>query len=103
MSSLARDYPLAWRSYRRWRALLWGGFLGLVPAVVLVGVPASAALGTSVPFSVTAAIFMGCFAVAGLRLSFWRCPRCGKPFHRRDLYGNAFARKCLNCGLPRRE
>ena len=35
-----------------------------------------------------------------LRTAFWRCPRCGKPFHSRPGLTNAFARKCLNCGLP---
>lgn len=28
------------------------------------------------------------------------CPRCGKPFFLKGGYGNALARRCLNCKLP---
>jgi hypothetical protein len=57
----------------------------------------------------------GWFAIcAGLMLrlvftigehTYWACPRCGKSFH--EVCGtfgrwvNPFARRCLNCGLPK--
>jgi hypothetical protein len=35
----------------------------------------------------------------------WSCPRCGRPFHfkqyRLGRISNPFARRCLNCGLPK--
>lgn len=39
--------------------------------------------------------------VSHFRLSFWRCPECGKPFHVSWLYGNPFARRCVHCGMPK--
>jgi predicted nucleic acid-binding Zn-ribbon protein len=31
----------------------------------------------------------------------FRCPRCGEKFGSSGFYHNVFARKCLNCGLPK--
>jgi hypothetical protein len=31
----------------------------------------------------------------------WPCPRCAKPFLRGPTGSNGFARRCLNCGLPK--
>lgn len=40
------------------------------------------------------------FALAIRRMA-WKCPRCGKPFHRSPLVHNPVARRCLNCRLPK--
>ena len=44
--------------------------------------------------------------LAWLTYVFWPCPRCGKAFHRLDWWLsrwwiNPFARRCVNCGLPK--
>lgn len=40
--------------------------------------------------------------VANYRRMTWPCPRCGRPFHVNwgRLYGNAWSRRCVHCGLP---
>lgn len=40
------------------------------------------------------------FLVANRRLRTFACPRCGQPFQGSWLNANAFARRCLYCGLP---
>lgn len=35
-----------------------------------------------------------------VRLTMWRCPRCGKFFCSSFGVVNPFARHCVNCGLP---
>src|SRR5579859_2425675 len=39
------------------------------------------------------------------KYGYWSCPRCGKPFHMRvgrlARWQNVFARRCVNCGLPK--
>jgi hypothetical protein len=62
--------------------------------------PGAALLG---PVSLTAGMIM--VVVARFRLGGFRCPRCTQHFFRRRTrwleYGNPFARRCLNCGLPK--
>ena len=48
-----------------------------------------------------APFFFVWFMVAGFRLTYWRCPRCSKPFFTRLLWGNLFAHRCLHCGLAK--
>lgn len=40
-----------------------------------------------------------------MNLSYWACPRCGKPFHYiQRTFGNInnpFAGQCIHCGLPK--
>jgi urea transporter len=44
---------------------------------------------------------VGIIVVAHLRRMFWACPRCGRAFHVTWWFGNAFARRCVHCGLPK--
>ncbi len=96
-------YGDGWRELtrREWYALAGlaafpvGGFICLAPfgeSVVARFGPAADAL-----------LVAPWVLVAGLAIA-WRamcpCPRCGKALFVRGLYGNAFARKCLNCGIP---
>jgi len=41
------------------------------------------------------------FFVTAIRLQGFRCPRCGEKFFVSPRYHNVFARRCLNCGLPK--
>lgn len=44
--------------------------------------------------------FGGAF-VLGMKYTWSRCPRCGNLFFMKGIFmGNAFARKCMHCGLP---
>jgi len=53
------------------------------------------------PLIVAASIgALGGFAIANYRHSWFRCPRCGRPFFV-GLVSNAFASRCVNCKLPK--
>jgi hypothetical protein len=42
------------------------------------------------------------FVATAIRLHNFRCPRCGEKFFvSPGYYHNVFARRCLNCGLPK--
>jgi hypothetical protein len=89
----------AWRTYRAWRLVAWGGFLlfFLLPFRKLVP-------GTV--FSVAEWTWLGVWMFALGHVGSFRCPRCGKFFHTRLTpppigHSNPLSRKCLNCGLPR--
>ncbi|HRX83608.1 MAG TPA: hypothetical protein P5572_01165 [Phycisphaerae bacterium] len=43
------------------------------------------------------------FVVLGIHCAWSKCPRCSRRFFIRDGFGNAFASKCLNCGLKLNE
>src|SRR5262249_38325812 len=42
---------------------------------------------------------LGAVGVAALHLGAFRCPSCGKRFHSNGWHHNAFAMKCLSCGV----
>jgi hypothetical protein len=46
-----------------------------------------------------AGLCMLVFAVAGARVHFSRCPRCGNLFHSTGFWHNIWVRKCMHCGL----
>jgi hypothetical protein len=102
MPSVERDYPAAWRDYRRRDRLMLVYMPAAVPGAVLAGLLLSRRLGTEAAFLV-AWVVMGAGAVAvSYGLVGWRCPRCGQRFHGTG-YSNPFAKKCQSCGLPARE
>jgi hypothetical protein len=102
MASVVTDYPAAWNDYcRRWWTWMLG-WLGPLPAELLVGVPLTKLTGSNAPFLIIAVAGMVCFLIGGTRTIYWRCPRCGKSFHHKWGYTNTFARNCLHCGLPKR-
>lgn len=83
--------------------LAWGGFL---PAEIFVGNPLDVYFGSSTPFAVIAVLAIALFAYAGLRVGYFRCPRCGKRFTYKRYrgfigYQNPFTSACLHCGLTR--
>jgi len=41
------------------------------------------------------------FAIAGIRLQPFACPRCRNPFFSSPFYYWPFGRKCMHCGLPK--
>jgi hypothetical protein len=82
---------------RRRRRLLWIVFWTYVPVMVLL----FKLLGGWV-FPWAAFAWMGLLGVTGIRVSLSRCPRCGERFHWSLAWHNAWARKCLHCGLPLR-
>jgi hypothetical protein len=97
-----RDYREQWQEYRKRRNLFFLIWLGYIPAVGLTTILVSRMIGTFTPSFVFAGVWMVLFAIAGTRLSGWRCPRCGKPFSRKSWYDKGLlARKCVHCGLAK--
>lgn len=99
---LVDGYEEDWREYRRARNAFLLVFLTYVPVCFGVGVISVKLLGIFTPGFVVAAIWMILFLFNGIRLSTWRCPRCGKWFSATWWYNLGFlARRCVHCGLPK--
>jgi hypothetical protein len=98
----AADYEAAWQAFRTMRRRSWLIFLGGPPAIALVCSLAQALFGKPVGGVVFGLLgvswFLSC-AVASVRLSRFRCPRCGRAFTVRGFSGNPSTDKCLHCGL----
>jgi len=77
MPSVERDYPLAWRDYRRRSRLVLTYLLAAVPIAIWVGSLLSSRLGNTAPLFV-AWLLMGVgLGSCSFWLWRWRCPRCG--------------------------
>jgi hypothetical protein len=100
------NYTAAWYDLRWRRIMFWAVFISYIPGVAFINFamgPSLSALTGVKPDNVVLTIalcWMIAFAIAGLRLSLFRCPRCGRSFFSTSLYTNSFARKCVHCGLP---
>ena len=73
-------YDAQWREYRRRRNLFWLIWLTYIPGVLVIGLPLESLIKSEVPIYFVAFGWLIAFAVAGWRLSYWRCPHCGKWF-----------------------
>jgi len=102
LTPLPEDYTDAWRRYKKTRNLYWFVFLGYVP-VMFVAAYFSLWVFHNFSFAYAFAFaWAAAFLVTGVRLSAWRCPRCGKWFAAKWWYNKGFlARKCVHCGLPK--
>src|SRR5271156_3026729 len=104
------SYDQAWHDLRhriRLFYIIWlGGFAALAAVMILVDVTfgeylrSHQAIGFAVFLPVGLAWLFGFMAAAGHRNAF-RCPRCGKRFFVGKFFHNPYARRCLNCKLPR--
>jgi hypothetical protein len=101
------DYAAAWRDYRKRAIIFWVIFLSYLPGVgvIFLMIGPSLAAWTGIKLDnvglMIALCWMIAFAIAGFRLSLFRCPRCGNSFSWGSWHTNIFARKCLHCGLPK--
>jgi predicted RNA-binding Zn-ribbon protein involved in translation (DUF1610 family) len=90
-----------WAAYRTRRRLFYFAVLGYLPGVVVIGVILNHLFNSEYPVSAVAIAWMIFCGVSTRRFLAVRCPRCGKPFVQRSSFSNVFARKCVNCGLPK--
>jgi hypothetical protein len=95
------DYAELWQEYRRRRNLLLFAFVGYIPAVALTEILTTWMFKTATPPFVVAFSWMAFYAVAGIRLQRFKCPRCSRLFFAKWWYHNMFARGCVHCGLPK--
>jgi hypothetical protein len=94
-------YESQWNEYRKRSRLFRIIFISYVPGVMLIGIPLGRLFNSEVPVISTALIWMSAFAVAGWRMSHWKCPRCGKNYFCKWYLQNQFARKCVHCRLEK--
>lgn len=92
-----------WVDYRRrvrWNAgLIFAGVL-LVPLCAF----ALEYRASPMAIGVLAAAWLPAFIVSTLRLQFFPCPNCGKPFAFRVVNNLPyFVKACVHCGLPKWE
>lgn len=89
-----------WDDYRRRRLRLL--------LVIVFGLPIlalaffiSSYLQSSLPVVVCIFCFASLLVWFSVVLSRFPCPRCGKPFIYSNAVRNGFAKKCVNCQLPK--
>ena len=90
-----------WQEYRKRRKLALFAFLGYMPVVFVIALVSIRLFHTTIPAFVAALSWMVFYAVASMRCSSFRCPRCQKWFFAKWWYHNGFARRCVHCGLPK--
>src|SRR5258708_4392741 len=103
MPSLVQTYPKQWKNYRYCWWLHHGSFLALIPAEILIGLPLSYLTGSQAFIGLVWVVAMLGGIVGSYRLKNWQCPRCGYFFHQEGGWCNIWSRRCLNCGLPKRD
>ncbi len=97
-------YAEQWNEYRKRLLMFWSMWLGGIPLVAGVGILLSQVLpGNLVEriFPAIAGAWMLAFAAAGIRLTYWRCPRCRRFFFERGMFVNQLGRRCLHCRLKK--
>ena len=99
MSYHAFDIKLARRDYYTNNFILWGLFIGFIPGIQIVNYLFVHVFNWPVGRSYIGLSWFIAVAVAMIRHSTWKCPRCRKPFYHKWWYRNDFSTKCLHCGL----
>jgi hypothetical protein len=96
-------YAEQWQRYRRLRTTALVLAIGFLPWSFVVMLTAAKLQPPMQSYLILAGVggWLVGFWFAGMRLSFWRCPRCGKPFGRKLYSGKTFVRECAHCGLPK--
>ena len=97
------NYAEEWRRYRRLRVTTLVLAAGLLPwtfAVMMLAARLEPPKQSSLILVGVGGWLVG-FWLVGMRLSFWRCPRCGKPFGRKMFSGKIVVRECAHCGLAK--
>jgi hypothetical protein len=90
----------AWADYRNRRRWFFGIWLGGFVAVILLTGLFERLLG-DLAFDILGPAWFLSVAVAGLRLTLFRCPSCHHYFFCTWWYNNPFRSRCSHCGLPK--
>jgi hypothetical protein len=95
------DYQSAWQ---KCTSLTNQFVFALVVQIVIVAASIYYSAAIRRNFATTGVLelcWIAVFFVTAIRLQSFRCPRCGEKFFVSSKYHNVFARRCLNCGLPK--
>jgi len=92
----------AWESYKKHRNIFLIALFSYLPVIYLAKYLNVRVFRTNwLVITLSLAWMIGVLAT-WIRLSQWRCPRCGKWFTAKWWYNKGFlARKCVHCGLPK--
>jgi hypothetical protein len=94
-------FASSWNDYRRRRRWFFGNWIGGFFAIgALVGIGSNPLLDDLAGFILCPGWLL-CFAITSVRLSLFRCPRCGRCFSCTWWFGNPLTQHCLHCGLPK--
>jgi hypothetical protein len=97
-----QSYSENWQAYRRTRTVFLLVILSYLPISAIAAQIGFWLFRSTLLGFVVALIWMGAFAITGLRLQSWPCPRCGEAFSAKGWYNKSFlARRCVHCGLPK--
>ncbi|MGI8788312.1 MAG: hypothetical protein ACR2HG_11185 [Pyrinomonadaceae bacterium] len=102
------SYKEKWDDYKKRSRIYWFAVMVFVVALA-IGLPLAVTKFSPTLFYVyLSALGAAGFAISvfGFYQTHWKCPRCGQPFFRRPdwlgkIFYNLFARRCMNCGLPK--
>jgi hypothetical protein len=96
------DYQSAWD---KCRSLTSQFVFALIVQLLIIAASiyyAAAIRHNFVPVVTLQLAWVAIFIAAAIRLESFRCPRCGEKFFvSPGYYHNVFARRCLNCSLPK--
>src|SRR5712671_6191348 len=95
-------YLAAWRDYNVRKLAFLLAAAGAPLPLLFIG-PVTSLLSVSeeaVKYG-SIGVWLLAFAVLSARYIRFRCPRCGRIFGMKFPYRDAFAKRCLHCGLPR--
>ena len=95
------SYVGEWVGYAERRSLFRFVLFSIIPGAVVLGLPFNYVLRSEWPLIVLAALWAVASLAAGIYLTRWECPRCGKPFLRRGWRQNISAGGCAHCRLPK--
>ena len=97
-------YARQWGDYRKRRLMFWSVLLGGFFFVAFLGILLSQMLPAAIAdpaILILGGAWMIAYAVAGIRLTYWLCPRCHRYYFVGALMVNQLARRCLHCGLQK--
>jgi hypothetical protein len=95
------DFDYAWNDYRRRRIWFFVIWLGGIPVSIVLSGSLMSLFHSDLPFYFVGGGYLLAFLAASLRLSLFKCPRCGHAFFTTWTSGNPLAQKCKHCGLPK--
>jgi hypothetical protein len=103
---IEHQYAKEWHEYKVRRATLVLVYLGFFPFGFVISYLLDSYLGSNETLAAIAMIsWMAVWGITIWRFTYFRCPRCGKPFcyekYSLVMRFRPFAKKCWKCGLEK--
>jgi hypothetical protein len=96
------DYRREWRDYRVRRVVTSGLLLGFIPYELTLASMRNPARWVQQILATLAISYMLAVGLSSMWVSFWQCPKCGRPFFLTKVwFWRPFARACVHCGLEK--